>query len=145
MRRGDRCAADRRSAIRFVWEAASGSTPRGRLGAAFFLAAVLAALGPDRLARGPRLCLISAIIRRPCPACGLTRAAAALLRGDVRRAIRTNPRIIPVAVIGLSVLLSDIRSVIMNRQDAKDAKREERSVRCDSSPRFLASLASWRF
>jgi hypothetical protein len=110
----------------FVWEAASGSTPRGRLGVVLLLASVLAALGPDRVARGPRLCLISAIIRRPCPACGLTRAAAALVRGDLRRAIRTNPRIIPVAAIGLSMLLSDARSIIMNRQDAEDAKRDMR-------------------
>jgi hypothetical protein len=116
MRRGGRSAAGDRPMRQFVWEAASGSSPHGRLGAAFIVAGILAALGPDRVARGPRLCLISAIIRRPCPACGLTRAAAALLRGDVRRAIRTNPRIIPVAVIGLSVLLSDARSVLAARR-----------------------------
>jgi hypothetical protein len=32
----------------------------------------------------------------------------------------------------------------MNRQDAKDAKREEKAKKV-SSPCFLASLASWRF
>ncbi len=91
------------------------------------LAIVLAALGPDRVARGPRLCLISAIIRRPCPACGMTRAAAAFLRGDVRRAIRTNPRIIPVAAIGVSVILSDARAVIIAppRRQGREWGREK--------------------
>ncbi|MGI8856784.1 MAG: DUF2752 domain-containing protein [Thermomicrobiales bacterium] len=86
------------------------------------------------MARGPRLCLISAIIRRPCPACGMTRAAAALLRGDVRRAIKTNPRIILVAAIGLSMLVSDARSIIIEpprrqgRQEMLGRKKECQSL-----------------
>jgi len=90
-------------------EAVSGASARGRLCGAFVLGATLALIGPDRLGRGPQMCLISVIIRRPCPGCGMTRAASALLRGDVHRAIRTNPRIILVALIGGAIILNDAR------------------------------------
>lgn len=98
-----------------AWESVTGATPRGRLYAAAALGGALAALGPDRIARGPRLCLISAIIGRPCPACGMTRAAAALLRGDLRRALRFNTRIIPVALIALALLARDGVAVMARR------------------------------
>lgn len=110
MLRVARCA--RKRAMPIAWEAMSGASPRGRLCGAFALGAVLAIIGPDRLARGPQLCLISAVIRRPCPGCGMTRAASALLRGDVRRAMRTNPRIALVALIGGAILLNDLMSVM---------------------------------
>lgn len=116
MRRGGRSAADRWPITQIAREATSGATPRGRLGAAFVLAAALAAVGPDRLARGPRLCPISAVIRRPCPGCGMTRAAAALLRGDIGRAIRTNPRIMVVAAIGCNMLMRDVRALVAQRR-----------------------------
>jgi len=124
MRRGDRSRAVEHVLIQFAQEAVTGSTPRGRLSAAFIVVAVLAMLGPDRVARGPRLCLISAIIRRPCPGCGMTRAAAALLRGNLRRATRTNPRIIPVAVIGLSILLCDARTILAHRGSDVNQQRQ---------------------
>jgi hypothetical protein len=79
---------------------------------AALLAAALAAIGPERLGRGPRLCVISAIIRRPCPACGITRATAALLRGDLRRAYRLNPRIVPLALVSLALIARDLRAVL---------------------------------
>jgi len=93
-------------------EALSGASPRGRLWGALVLGTALALVGPDRLARGPRLCPISAVIRRPCPGCGMTRALAALLRGDLRRAARTNWRAFPIALIGGMILLDDLRSVM---------------------------------
>lgn len=96
-------------------EALSGASPRGRLWGACVLGMALTLIGPDRLARGPQICLISAVIRRPCPGCGMTRAAAALLRGDPRRAVRTNWRIISVALIGSAILLDDLRSVMRRR------------------------------
>ncbi len=99
-----------------VWEALSGSSPCGRLWGALALGTTLAIVGPDRLARGPQICLISALIRRPCPGCGMTRAASALLRGDVRRAIRMNPRIVVVAIISSAILLSDFITVSKQRQ-----------------------------
>ncbi|MDQ2785287.1 MAG: DUF2752 domain-containing protein [Chloroflexota bacterium] len=103
-----------------VWEAVSGSSPRGRLWGALALGATLALIGPDRLAHGPPICLISTCIRRPCPACGMTRAASALLRGDLRRAIRTNPRIVLAAIISGAILFSDLISVV--KQGERDAR-----------------------
>jgi hypothetical protein len=110
MLRVARCA--RKRVMPIAWEAISGASPRGRLCGAFVLGAALAVIGPDRLARGPQLCLISAVIRRPCPGCGMTRAASSLLQGDIRRAMRTNPRIVLVALVGGAILLDDLISVM---------------------------------
>jgi hypothetical protein len=110
MLRAARSVSER--ALPIVWEAVSGASPRGRLCGAFMLGVALAIIGPERLARGPQICLISAVIRRPCPGCGMTRAAAALLRGDVRRAMRANPCIALVALIGGAILLDDLMSVM---------------------------------
>jgi Protein of unknown function (DUF2752) len=107
--------APERAIPAIAWEAIAGASPRGRLCGALVLGAALAIIGPDRLACGPHLCLISAVIRRPCPACGMTRAASALLRGDPRRAMRTNPRIVLVAAIGGAMLLHDLVSVRKQR------------------------------
>lgn len=110
MPRAARSASERVFPI--IWETIAGASPRGRLCGALVLGMALATIGPDRLARGPRLCLIRAVIRRPCPACGMTRAASALLRGDVRRAMRMNPRILLVTFVCGVILLGDLRSVM---------------------------------
>lgn len=121
-----------------AWETVTGATPRGRLCAVALLVAALATLGPDRIARGPRLCVISALIRRPCPACGMTRAAAALLRGDLRGARHCNPRILPVAVIALLLLARDGAAVVAHRAPASRSS----SLRSRSrSPGAVAAAA----
>jgi Protein of unknown function (DUF2752) len=63
-------------------ELAGLATPEARLVALGGGVAVLAALGPRRLARLPSLCLVRPVFGR-CPACGVTRAVAALARGDL--------------------------------------------------------------
>lgn len=43
-------------------------------------------------------CPIRAIMGIPCPTCGFTRAALALLRGDIVRSLRIHPMLLPVLV-----------------------------------------------
>ena len=104
--------ARERNVPALVWEVLSGTSPRGRLCGAGTVSATLAMIGPDRLSRGPQICLISAVIRRPCPGCGMTRAMSALLRGDLHRAMRTNPRILFVALVSGAILSHDLVSVM---------------------------------
>ena len=42
------------------------------------------------LEAGPSLCLVSRVIRRPCPGCGMTRAVSRVLHADPRGALRYN-------------------------------------------------------
>src|SRR3569623_103967 len=81
--------------FKLLVEMAALSTPRGRLASVSALFLFLAALGPGRLERGPSLCLFSKIIGRPCPGCGMTRAASAFSRGHFLTAARYNPLIFP--------------------------------------------------
>lgn len=46
---------------------------------------------------GVPLCPIAAVIRQPCPGCGLTRATLALLHGHVGESVRLHP-LAPVVV-----------------------------------------------
>lgn len=55
--------------------------------------AALAAL----VAAGAPLCPVAAVAHVPCPGCGLTRAALALIHGDLREAVRLHP-LAPVVV-----------------------------------------------
>jgi hypothetical protein len=43
------------------------------------------------LALPVRLCLVATFLHVPCPGCGLTRAAFAMMRGDFRRAFELHP------------------------------------------------------
>jgi hypothetical protein len=79
-------------------EAATGRPPAVQLGllwgAAAVLAAALAGLGPERLARAWRFiprCPLHALTGIPCPACGSGRATLALARFDVLSALAWNP------------------------------------------------------
>jgi hypothetical protein len=57
----------------------------------------LAALGPAGLP-GFELCLFRRLTGISCPACGLTRAAAALGRGDLAGSIAHHPLFLPLAL-----------------------------------------------
>jgi uncharacterized membrane protein len=89
------------------------STPEARLVAIPAGLAALALVGPDRLDHTPSLCLVRRVFGR-CPTCGVTRATAALARGDVSPRRR---RGLAAAVLGTlgAVLLSDARRLLAAR------------------------------
>ncbi len=92
----------------FFFEVIGLSTRRGRFAATGILLLGLFLTGPDRLEQRPSICLLSKIIGRPCPACGITRAAAALSRGQIIRAARYNFLIFPATTSLALVLYQDL-------------------------------------
>jgi hypothetical protein len=105
-----------RSAAKLLAEAAGLSTARGRLIAISALVAFLGLLGPRRLEAGPSLCLFRHLLGHPCPACGMTRAMAALARGQLRSAGRYNRLIYPAAFTLLIVFAQDAAKLLSQRQ-----------------------------
>ncbi|MBI5514421.1 MAG: DUF2752 domain-containing protein [Deltaproteobacteria bacterium] len=64
-------------------------------------------------ARVPPLCLFRRLVGLPCPSCGMTRALAWLLHGDLSRAWALNPAALPllaVTCLGGLVLLLELLS-----------------------------------
>lgn len=89
------------------------STPEARLVAIPAGLAALALVGPDRLERTPSLCLVRRVFGR-CPTCGVTRATAALVRGDASPRRRRGLAAAVLATLG-AVLLSDTRRLLAAR------------------------------
>ena len=85
------------------------STPEARLVALPLGLSALAVVGPARLSSLPSLCIVRRVFSR-CPACGVTRAMAALLRGDVRRRPRRGLAALVILTFG-SVLVNDVRAL----------------------------------
>jgi hypothetical protein len=77
--------------------------PGALLRAAYLLA--IAALAVGLVLLPFRFCLSAALFHIPCPGCGMTRAALALLRGDVAGALRFQPLSIFVAPVGAVLAL----------------------------------------
>ena len=71
--------------------------------------ALLGAIGPERLSRSPSLCVNRRVFGR-CPTCGVTRAMAALLRGDTRPRRRRGLGALVLVTFG-GVLVADARRV----------------------------------
>ena len=96
-----------------IAELAGLATPEARVVALGGGVALLGALGPQRLARVPRLCLVRRVFGR-CPACGVTRAVAALARGDLsRRPRRGLGALVFVTVVG--IVVDDVRRLRSRR------------------------------
>jgi hypothetical protein len=94
-------------------------------------AAVIAALGMvvawHGVAGGPVLCPFRAATGLPCPTCGLTRAAHAILHGDIGAAFAINPM---AAVLVLATPPAVALLALTNRKGGPairmDASRTER-------------------
>jgi hypothetical protein len=84
--------------------ARAGAGRLGLVGAPVLAAAVLAAWDPARNG-GPPLCALRAATGVPCPTCGLTRAAASLLRGRWHEAVSLHPLIPLLTVEAVAVWL----------------------------------------
>jgi hypothetical protein len=96
---------------------ASHFGPDRRLGRALRLAVVLAPLVVLTVADLP-VCLTAAFTGLPCPGCGLSRAAFALLRGDLPLAFQLNPLaplVVPLSVVGFGTIA--LRYVWVGRTD----------------------------
>jgi Protein of unknown function (DUF2752) len=94
-------------------ELAGLATPEARVVALGGGVAFLAAVGPRRLARLPSPCLVRPVFGR-CPACGVTRAVAALARGDLSpRPRRGLGALVLVTIVG--ILVDDVRRLRSRR------------------------------
>jgi hypothetical protein len=58
-------------------------------------------------------CSIAAVLHRPCPGCGLTRATMLMLHGDVGASLRMHPLAVPIllcwGVVAVATLLATWR------------------------------------
>jgi hypothetical protein len=69
------------------------------------IAGMVAALALAVLFSPFKLCLMALVLRLPCPGCGMTRAAMALLHGDFARALALHPLSPVMAPLMAGVLL----------------------------------------
>ncbi len=121
------------------------STPEARLVVLPLGLGILGLLGPDRLSRTPSLCLVRRVFGS-CPACGVTRAMAALVRGDLGPRRRRGLGALVLLTFGC-VLVSDVRRL---RAGAAAGASLSLSTVIDASPsevwddlRDIASHTSW--
>jgi hypothetical protein len=77
--------------------------------------AVGAALGATALpiAVGWQRCTVAAILHRPCPGCGMTRALKLLLAGDVGASLRMHPLALPVLAVGVLFATSTVWTTLL--------------------------------
>jgi hypothetical protein len=75
----------------------TGWRDRSVAAAPFLGVAALLAIQPSD--DGPTICPIALLTGVPCPGCGMTRAASALLRGDLTLALDYHPLIPLIAVL----------------------------------------------
>jgi hypothetical protein len=94
-------------------ELAALATPEGRVVALGGGVALLGAIGPDRLARLPSPCVVRRLFGR-CPTCGVTRAVAALVRGDLSPRPRRGLGAV-VLVTAAGIMAEDIRRLRSRR------------------------------
>ncbi|HEX2192016.1 MAG TPA: DUF2752 domain-containing protein [Acidimicrobiales bacterium] len=88
-------------------ELAGLATPEARVVALGGGVVLLGVLGPHRLAQLPSPCVVRRLVGR-CPTCGVTRAVAALVRGDLSRRPRRGLATVVLATV-TGILVGDVR------------------------------------
>jgi hypothetical protein len=53
-------------------------------------------------------CVVAALLHRPCPGCGMTRALRLLVAGRVDASLRMHPLAVPVLVAGLMLVAASV-------------------------------------
>ena len=87
-----------------------------RLPVLLLSAAILIAIPPEVLARGPDLCLWRTLFHvAACPACGSTRALAALFHGRPSQAFAFNHNVVVTAPMFIFLLLQDLIAFVRMR------------------------------
>ena len=77
---------------------------------------VFVAIPPEMLPRGPDICLWKHLFRlTACPACGSTRALAALFHGHLEQALTYNRNVVVTGPLLVGLLLRDVISGLMGR------------------------------
>lgn len=81
----------------------------------FWILVAILALGlivipAERIGLGPNLCIYKAIFHKSCPGCGMTRAFAACLKGNIQQAIAYNRMIVIVFPLMVYILLKKLYS-----------------------------------
>ena len=85
---------------------------RAQLLVAVLIPALLVAVPTRLLEQGPSLCIPSALIGRPCPGCGMTRAISAALHADFGAAWAHNKLSVVVLPVLLLVWFAWIRRLV---------------------------------
>lgn len=72
------------------------------------LVLVVWALGPIAVLTTSQPCSIAAVLHRPCPGCGLTRATLLMLHGDVRASLAMHPLAVPMIACWGAIALATL-------------------------------------
>jgi energy-converting hydrogenase Eha subunit C len=83
-----------------------------RIVAVVFFLAMLAALPTRVVENGPTICLFNNILGIECLGCGMIRALASILHGDVAAAISYNRLVLVVLPLLFLVLLKDVNALL---------------------------------
>jgi hypothetical protein len=76
--------------------------------------AILVAVPPETLSRGPDICLWKHLFRlSACPACGSTRALTALFHGRIAQALAYNRNVLVTGPLLVSLLIRDASRIVV--------------------------------
>lgn len=115
------------------------STPQARLTVIPAGLGALALIGPRRLGRLPSVCLVRRLVGR-CPACGVTRAMASLLRLDLSHRPRRGLAVLVMGAL-VGVVVQDVRHIEDRRGVRRAVRPSQVGAGRSSSSRKARSAA----